>query len=334
MEDKTSWFIKIWSDSNSEVIGVGECGPLPGLSIDATPDFENELAKVVARIPEVKEPDDFLNERLAEIVPPQFPAITFGVETALLDLINGGRRIIYHNSFIRGIPIPINGLVWMGNLDFMRRQIDEKISSGFNCLKLKIGGLDFDRECELLAYIRRQYREDTIQIRLDANGAFGTEDAMRRLHVLSEFDIHSIEQPIPPGLAEMERLCQHSPIPVALDEELIGKLTGADKMTLLQRLKPGFIVLKPMLHGGLSGCREWILLAEQSKVNWWITSALESSIGLNAICQFTANYSVSLPQGLGTGAIYENNISSPLSVSGGRISYDLHGTWDLSDLRG
>ncbi len=331
MDDKTSWFIKIWSDSNGEVIGVGECGPLPGLSMDATPDFENQLAKVIARIPELREPDDFLNEGLAEIVPPQFPAITFGIETALLDLINGGKRIIYNNSFIRGIPIPINGLVWMGDLDFMRRQIGEKISSGFHCIKLKIGGLDFDRECELLAYIRREYGKDTIQIRLDANGAFSSDDAMRKLNVLSGFDIHSIEQPVAPGLAEMERLCQHSPIPIALDEELIGKLTRENKLALLNRLKPGFIVLKPMLHGGLTGCREWILLAEQLKVNWWITSALESSIGLNAICQFTANYSVSLPQGLGTGAIYENNIASPLSVSGGKISYDLHEAWGLLD---
>jgi o-succinylbenzoate synthase len=329
MNDKTSWFVKIWSDDNSDVVGIGECAPLPGLSIDAVPDFENELARVIAKVPALNPLQTYEEGRLREIIPSQFPAITFGMETAMLDLINGGKRIIYKNDFIKGVPIPINGLVWMGDLDFMRRQVDEKIELGFQCIKLKIGGLDFDSECELLRSIRNQYREKNIQIRLDANGAFSADEVMSRLNVLSEFDIHSIEQPIPPGLAGMESLCQHSPIPIALDEELIGKLTRESKLELLHRLKPAFIVLKPMLHGGLSGCREWITLAEQLKINWWITSSLESSIGLNAICQFTANYSVSLPQGLGTGTIYENNIKSPLSVSGGRIFYDLRRKWDI-----
>lgn len=330
MNDRCSWFVKVWSDNNPNVIGFGECGPLPGLSVDAVPDFESKLASVVNNITSLKL-DALVFQRLSEIIPPQFPAITFGMETALLDLANGGQHIIYNNDFVQGVAIPINGLIWMGDQHFMRNQIDQKIAQGFRCIKLKIGGLDFSSECDVLNYIRDRYRHENIQIRLDANGAFSTDVALPRLQELSKFDIHSIEQPIRPGLPEMEFLCRNSPIPIALDEELIGIQTLKSKLQLLSRINPQFIILKPTLHGGLSGCKEWIEVAQQLKVDWWITSALESSIGLNAICQFTANYPVSIPQGLGTGTIYENNIASPLTISEGTIYYHQDRSWDLLD---
>lgn len=328
MKDKTSWFIKVWSDNNPGTVGIGECGPLPGLSIDAVPDFEDYLASVVGKVMTFETQDNGVLHRLDDIVSQRFPSIIFGLETALLDLANGGKHIIYFNDFIKGAPIPINGLIWMGEPDFMRNQIDQKIAQGFRCIKLKIGGLDFGSECDILRYIRDRYQHQGIQIRLDANGAFTPETVKTRLHELSQFGIHSIEQPVPPGLPLMESLCLESPIPVALDEELIGTVTREARVQLLQRIRPQFIVLKPTLHGGLSGCEEWIAVAEQLKIGWWITSALESSVGLNAICQFTANYPIAIPQGLGTGTIYLDNIASPLSVSGGTIFYDLATGWE------
>lgn len=327
MEDKTSWFIKVWNDKNPEVVGVGECGPLPGLSIDARGDFQAVIEGIVEKISGLKRVGTLTDQTLNEIIPSGFPSITFAVETALLDLSNGGKRIIFENDFGKGVPIPINGLIWIGDFDFMTNQIDQKIKNGFRCIKLKVGGLDFDSECRALEYIRKRYVREGITIRLDANGAFKTDDALLRLHELAKFDIHSIEQPIKPALPEMEELCRISPIPIAFDEELIGKETRDVKLSLLARLKPQFIVLKPTLHGGLSGCTVWIELAESLGIAWWITSALESNIGLNAICQFTANYPVSIPQGLGTGMIYENNIASPLTIGNGNIFMDHRRSW-------
>ncbi|MEX1240045.1 MAG: o-succinylbenzoate synthase [Cyclobacteriaceae bacterium] len=326
MKDKPSWFIRLESREKPHVFGLGECGPLPGLSVDHVPDFETTLVEHIEkinasalRIADLKD--------VRKLVPPGFPSILFGLETALLDLNNGGTRILYNNSFVRGQPITINGLVWMGDMDFMMDQINKKVSQGFTCLKLKVGGLDFERECDILRYIRKRYYRQEITIRLDANGAFKTDDVLYKLEEMSKFGVHSIEQPIKPGLEEMEELCRKSPIPVAFDEELINVNTGEEKSALLKKLKPRFIVLKPTLHGGLSGCEEWISIVESQNIGWWITSALESSIGLNAICQFTANYNPSLPQGLGTGEIYDDNIDSPLRVQDGRIFYDLQRKW-------
>ena len=326
MKDKISWFIKIHFRDKPGVFGLGEGGPLPGLSVDDTPDFEPVLARVVEEINSSSfEVDDF--EALLNLVPHRFPSILFGLETALLDLQHGGNRILYDNGFLKGEPIPINGLVWMGEMDFMMDQINKKIAQGFNCLKLKVGGLDFDRECDILHYIRKKYFREDITIRLDANGAFKIDEVLFKLEEMAKFRIHSIEQPIKAGLPEMEELCRKSPIPVAFDEELIGIGPGKNKAGLLQKLKPQFIVLKPTLHGGLRGCAEWITIAEGLNIGWWITSALESSIGLNAICQFTANYQINIPQGLGTGMIYENNIDSPLTVKEGKIFYDRNAEW-------
>jgi L-alanine-DL-glutamate epimerase-like enolase superfamily enzyme len=194
---------------------------------------------------------------------------------------------------------------------------------------LKVGGLDFDRECDVLRYLRRRFYKDKVTIRLDANGAFKIDDALFKLNELAQFDIHSIEQPIKPGLEVMEELCRRSPIPVAFDEELIG-IKKTEREKLLKKLRPQYIILKPTLHGGLSGSADWIRIAEQLGMGWWITSALESNIGLNAVSQFAANYNMAIPQGLGTGAIYENNIPSPLTVSGGKLTYDPKGEWDLT----
>ena len=321
MNDKASWFIKIWDTDNPNVYGIGECGPLPGLSIDAIPDFENVLNEIVTHFngSAFKLNDDLLQ---VKFVKNDFPSITFGFEVALRDLLHGGKRIIYENSFIRHQPIPINGLIWMGDMDFMMSQIAKKINEGFSCIKLKVGGLDFERECDILNYIRKRFFREDITIRLDANGAFKTSDVLFKLDQFSRYKIHSIEQPLKPGLSEMEELCRKSPIPIALDEELIGHYTTKEKSVLLTRLSPQFIVLKPTLHGGLTGCDEWIRLAGKMGIGWWITSALESNIGLNAICQFTANYPIQIEQGLGTGSIYDNNIHSALKVEKGTIFLD------------
>lgn len=326
MKEKVSWFLKVWSDDQS-IYGIGECGPLPGLSIDNVAEIEKVLKDIVSRIQSI----DHLEQEsiiswVGEIVPPGFPAITFALEMALLDLANGGKRIIFDNDFITGKAIPINGLVWMGDEASMLRQVHEKVSQGFRCIKLKVGALDFDRECRMIETIRKHYSPANITLRLDANGAFSPDEALTKIGILSAFIIHSIEQPIKPGQEMMEMICRESPIPIALDEELIGR--EKDKQNLLKDLRPQYIILKPTLHGGLNHCRLWIEEAEKLRIGWWITSALESNIGLNAICQFTANYDVELPQGLGTGSLYTNNIRSPLKVNDGFITCDSTVSWD------
>ena len=324
MSDKRSWFIKLWDEANPGVFGIGECGPLPGLSVDAVPELETVIIDVVEKIGE-KEPRTLAD--IQAVVPDGFPAILFALETAFLDLKRGGRRIIFDNEFGRGKRIPINGLIWMGDIDFMMHQINEKIRQGFRCLKLKVGGLDFEREYSVLEYIRNRYFREKLILRLDANGAFRPEDALTKLTQLARLDIDSIEQPVKPGQPVMEELCRVSPIPIALDEELIGVEKASAKARLLDRLQPAFIILKPTLHGGLQGTAEWISMAQERNIGWWVTSALESSIGLNAICQFAANYSVTRHQGLGTGMIYENNFASPLTVEHGDIFLDGASSW-------
>jgi o-succinylbenzoate synthase len=329
MKDKTSWFIKVWDAHHADTIGIGECGPLPGLSIDDRPDFEEKLSATVDHLKHFAS-KDIVTLPLHKILPKGYPSILFGLETALHDLSHGGRRMIFDNSFCKGTKIPINGLIWMGDSEFMLRQIDEKISKGFKCIKLKVGGINFDLECDLLAHIRRRFSKDDIALRLDANGAFTPDSVMEKLQTLSQFHIHSIEQPLKSGLVDMEKLCRTSPIPIALDEELIGIESWEKKASLLDRLRPQFIVIKPSLHGGMVGTKEWIQLAKDKNIGWWITSALESNIGLNAICQLAANYPITLPQGLGTGTIYEDNFASPLTVDKGAIFLDPGRKWDLS----
>ncbi|HXA01489.1 MAG TPA: o-succinylbenzoate synthase, partial [Cytophagaceae bacterium] len=296
MRHKDTWFINIWDQANPLLAGRGECGPLKGLSIDDRKDFEEKLSEVCQRINQSD-----LNELAgADLVDffqlNQFPSILFGLETAILDLINGGEMMIFKNSFSSGLgAIPINGLVWMGDKDFMERQIKEKISEGYTCIKMKIGAIDFDAECSILQDLRKKYPEDKITLRLDANGVFQPVDALEKLGILSKYQIHSIEQPIRQGQEEqMKELCKNSAVHIALDEELIGKFLYEEKESLLKNIQPAYIILKPSLLGGFKSCREWIAIAESLNIGWWITSALESNIGLNAIAQFAATFSPSI----------------------------------------
>lgn len=308
LTEKHAWFIEVWKESQPEIRGIGECSIIPGLSPDFE-DFENYEAKL-----------NSVCENL-DINLDEWPSIKFGIETALLDLKNGGRGIYFENDFSASRKqIPINGLVWMGDSEFMKAQIDEKIEAGFSTIKMKIGAIDFESEMKLLEQIRSKYASDEITLRVDANGAFDPSQALEKLKRLSKLEIHSIEQPIKAGQwNEMARLCSTTPLDIALDEELIGINKKEDKKQLLKTIKPQYIILKPSLHGGISGSKEWIEIADSLKIPWWITSALESNIGLSAICQFTAEYENNLPQGLGTGSLYTDNIDSRLMVQDGRI---------------
>jgi len=331
MNDRTSWFIKIWDETQPDAFGIGECAPLPGLSVDARPDFEEVLNQTIAKVPSLSISSNNLLQEAVALVQPGFPSIVFGLETALLDLKNGGKRTIFENSFLQSKPIAINGLVWMGDLDQMLQQASIKVDDGFRCLKIKVGGLNFEKECDIIQYIRKKYFRENIEIRLDANGAFKPEEALFKLIELSKFQIHSIEQPIKPGLPEMEELCRKSPIPIVLDEELIGVDAFESKKSLLAKIKPQYIIIKPSLHGGIQSAQQWVSIADSLSIGWWMTSALESNIGLNAICQLTANYQTTLPQGLGTGTLYDDNFESPLEVKRGEIFFNPKLSWGLSE---
>lgn len=312
----------VWDDQHPGVYGIGECSLLPGLSPDDRPGYAEALKWLCTHI---SCPAEVLNEKLTD-----WPSIRFGLETALLDLTNGGKRIIFPSGFTEGLSsISINGLVWMGDKDFMLEQIRDKIAAGFRVMKIKVGAIDFESECSLLSFIREKYSGEEMEIRLDANGAFSPDEALSRLDALARYGIHSIEQPIRSGQPEaMERICRVSPIPVALDEELIGINASSQKQELLRCIRPAYMVLKPSLLGGLDAAAEWIAAAGLINTGWWVTSALESNIGLNALAQWTATLGNPLPQGLGTGALYTNNIPSPLVVSGGRLFYDTGLKWE------
>jgi o-succinylbenzoate synthase len=268
-----------------------------------------------------------LNKKLEFL---DWPSWQFGFETAVLDWQNQGSKKLYDNAFSRSeAGIPINGLIWMGEKAFMQQQIEKKLQEGYSCLKLKIGGLDFRTELTILQQIREVAAADTLTIRLDANGAFTPEEAQNKLEELAKYTIHSLEQPIKPQQLEaMARLCQQAPIPIALDEELIGITDSAAQKQLLLDLQPAYIILKPTLLGGFTATKEWINLAEEQNIGWWITSALESNIGLNAISQFTAEFNPQREQGLGTGQLYTNNINSPLRIQAGQLYYDAATAWD------
>lgn len=338
LKHKDTYFIKIFDQTHPEMHGLGEAGPLKGLSMDDLPDFEAHLYQVCKSMESIEYPEN--QEQITEIVkatiPEKFPSIRFGIETALLDILLGGKRQIIPNSWSQQPyqPIPINGLVWMGNPSFMLEQIQRKLEQGFSCIKMKIGAIDFESELKLLAFIRQNFSGREITLRVDANGAFSPGDAMIKLESLAKYDLHSIEQPIQPKQWEsMKYLCRESPIPIALDEELIGILGKDEKQQLLEEIRPQFIILKPTLVGGLAATAEWIEIAEILNTGWWITSALESNIGLNAIAQFTATYPLHMPQGLGTGQLYHNNIASPLFVENGYLHHQPGRLWDLSALQ-
>lgn len=331
MTERPVWFVFL-TDSRTGNYGIGEVAPLAGLSIDFFPDYELRIEPLKKALHDAQfHHAEDITQSWIDSHTANLPALRFALESAVLDLQNGGKRMITDNPFYHGaMPIPINGLIWMGNEAFMLKQVEDKLAAGFSCLKMKIGAIDFDTELNILAGIRKRFSPDEIILRVDANGAFMPTEASQKLAALAEFSIHSIEQPIRQGQREaMAQLCRVSPVPVALDEELIGLHSAAEKKQLLETLRPPYIILKPSLLGGLAASAEWIALAEQMGIGWWITSALESNIGLNAICQFTASYQPSLPQGLGTGQLYHNNIDSPLVVANGYIRYMSNGQWAL-----
>jgi o-succinylbenzoate synthase len=305
------------------VTGIGECSTIPGLSIDPENEYEQKLIELCEAINQKRQPES--------VDLSTFPSIAFGLETALLDLKTGGKKQFFNTGFSKGeAGIPINGLVWLGDKAFMQKQIREKIAAGYRCIKLKVGALDFETELEIIADIRAEFPESEIEIRLDANGGFSADDALLKLEKLAKFQIHSIEQPIKQGqLDKMAEICQKSPIPIVLDEELIG-IKSTDKEALIDKIKPAYIILKPSLLGGFKASEEWIQLAEKHNVKWWITSALESNIGLNAIAQWTSTLGSDLPQGLGTGQLYHNNIPSPLEIRNAMLFYEKNKEWDLS----
>lgn len=301
------WFINIRSLSNDSHFGVGECAPLPDLSCDAFPDYDKILEKFCAEL----EANGYLE---VEYLKP-YPSILFGLETAIRHY-ESNSPVLWDTAFTRSeTGIPINGLIWMGDYDKMLSQIEEKMSSGFRCIKLKIGAINFEQEISLLRKIRERYSASEIELRVDANGAFPVNEALDKLTILAELQLHSIEQPIRAGQwEEMRKLTSVTPLPIALDEELIGINTLKQKQELLDTIYPQYIILKPTLHGGFAGCDEWIQEAEKRNIGWWATSALESNVGLNAIAQWCSTYNNPLPQGLGTGQLYVRNIEMCLSI--------------------
>lgn len=333
MTERKAWMIKISDEEQPGVEGYGECAPLPGLSVDDIPDFEVQLLSVCSLFNELDlEVFPFnLAIILEQVIPEHLPSVRFGIETALLDFMHGGKRMIFANSFSRGDQgIRMNGLIWMGTYEDMLAQVEEKLNQGFSTLKMKVGAIDFEEELRVLASIRSRFSKEQITLRVDANGAFSSGDVEARLNRLAAFDLHSIEQPVQAGQLDLlAKLCQSSPIPIALDEELIGIFDYREKMALLKKIQPPFIILKPGLLGGFQHTREWIEIANRLHIGWWITSALESNIGLNAIAQFTASFSNNLPQGLGTGQLYQNNFESPLYIQNGHLYYDSTIAWEL-----
>lgn len=318
--NKETYFLKV---VNADHIGYGECAVFRGLSIDDREDYEAKLTWLCENINRNKE------ELLRELT--EFPSIQFGLEQAYLSVQQKNPFELFPSKFTQSEDgIKINGLIWMGDEVFMRQQIKDKLNSGFSTLKLKIGAIDFETEIALLKSIRKDFSSEEIKIRVDANGAFKPSEALEKLKRLSDFQIHSIEQPIKQGqINEMAKLCSITPIPIALDEELIGVFEVTRKQKILQTIKPQYIILKPSLVGGFKGSEEWIHLAEKQNIGWWITSALESNIGLNAIAQWAYTLNNKMPQGLGTGSLFTNNFESPLEVKGENLLYNINKKWNI-----
>jgi len=321
LKTKETWFLTLEKNGKK---GVGECGIFRGLSIDDRPDYEEKLQWVCQNI--------HLGLELLLIETIQFPSIQIGLEQAFLSLASTNTFHLFPSDFSSSkAGININGLIWMGNKQFMKDQIKQKIQQGFRCIKMKIGAIDFQTEIELLQSIRKEFSIEDIELRVDANGAFNPKEALEKLKVLSEYNLHSIEQPIKQGqLQEMAVLCDKTPLPIALDEELIGVFDVTNKRKLLQTINPQYIILKPSLVGGFQGSEEWIQLAKNKNIGWWITSALESNVGLNAIAQWTATLESEIPQGLGTGSLFTNNIESPLEVKNGYLHYKKNKSWNFN----
>lgn len=313
LTEKPTFFIKVFDEADPSRFGIGECSVFPGLSPEADGNYGYKLIELLANMALGKETDLSRHS-----------SILFGLEQAFRDYAGGCRHIYFPSDFTRGEgSIEINGLVWMGDFDEMIDRIDAKVRDGFQCIKLKIGAIDWKKEIEMIEYIRRKYSDSTLQIRVDANGGFSMDNALPRLKRLADLGVHSIEQPIPAGMPElMAFLCQVSPLKIALDESLIGVYGPDAKCGLLDEVRPAYIILKPSLCGGFSGAREWIALAEERGIGWWVTSALESNVGLNALAQWTATLNSNIPQGLGTGGLFTNNFECPLRLDSDRLRYD------------
>ena len=320
------WYVVVHSATNPTHFGIGECAPLVDLSCDYSLNYAQTLQHICAGV----QAAGALNSEALR----RYPSILFGLETALLHYQHQSLQL-WDNAFTRGqAGIPVNGLIWMDDYNTMLEQIDVKLEAGFRCIKLKIGAIHFEEELKLLRHIRSRYDANTVTLRVDANGAFFPQEAQDKLAQLVELDIHSIEQPIRAGQwQQMAELTRTTPLPIALDEELIGIHTQVEKKQLLQTIQPQYIILKPTLHGGISGAQEWIALAEQLGIGWWVTSALESNIGLNAIAQWCASTGNPLPQGLGTGGLYTNNIKMPLSIRQDNLWFNPQSQTHLVTLR-
>ena len=312
LKQKETWFIKL---EHQNKWGIGECGILRGLSCDDRPDFEEKLHWVCENIE--------LGQDALYIAMKEFPSIQMGIETVFKSFQSKDPYQLFPSDFTDSkATLPINGLVWMGDHSFMMRQIEDKLESGFSCIKMKVGAIGFDQELSILKSIRARFSKDEITLKVDANGAFSVSEAPIKLKALSTLDIHSIEQPIGTGQTDaMAELCKNTPIPIALDEELIGVFESSQREMLLEEVKPQYIILKPSFIGGFSGAQEWIDLANDRNIGWWVTSALESNVGLNAISQWTYTLNPKGAQGLGTGSLFSNNIDSPLEVKNGYIRY-------------
>jgi O-succinylbenzoate synthase len=315
-------FIILYDTDNPLCRGIGECSLFPGLSMDDVENFEKKLTDVV----------NMINKGWLNFKTPirEWPSINFAIETAYMDLKCGGNRIFFPSEFTAAKDtILINGLIWMGPKDVMVKQINEKLSQGFHCIKLKIGAFNFDEEYALIQRIRQKFPSEVLEIRVDANGSFSPKEALEKLKRLSDLDLHSIEQPILPSqLDEMASLCLKSPLSIALDEELIGKYPIENKHKLLKIIKPQYIVLKPGLLGGIQSCEEWISVANDMNIGWWVTSSLETNIGLNVIAQWTYTLKNPIYHGLSTGSLFENNINSPLASIGEKLYYFPRKKWD------
>lgn len=323
---KDTFFVKLYDDACPERVGWGECALFRGLGSDDCPEYERALADACLRVGTI--PWDDFRATLSG-----YTSILFGFETAWQEL-NGWCD--YPSRFDTGTqPITINGLVWMGDKATMLRRIEEKLQAGFHCVKLKIGAIDFNAELDLLRVVRSRFSRNEIELRVDANGAFTPDEALSKLEALARYDLHSIEQPIKAGQWQaMARLCADTPIPIALDEELVlcREVTPTLADALLDTIRPQYIVMKPSLTGGLSGTDCWRKAADERDIGWWITSALESNVGLAAIARYTAALSVVVPQGLGTGALYTNNVLSPLVQMGELLNYDTCNEWQYPSL--
>ena len=321
LKTKETWFIIL---EKNDKIGIGETGLFRGLSIDDNLDYERKLIWICNNI------NLGLEKLLSKTV--LFPSIQFGLEQAFLSLESKTNFELFPSDFTKGkTSIPINGLVWMGDKGFMKSQIKEKLKTGFSCIKMKIGAIDFNAEIDLLKSIRKEFSAKEIELRVDANGAFKPKNALEKLKILSKLEIHSIEQPIKQKqIEEMAFLCENTPLPIALDEELIGVFSSFEKKSLIEIIKPQYIILKPSLIGGFASSKEWINLAKQNNIGWWVTSALESNVGLNAIAQFTYCLKSKLPQGLGTGGLFTNNFESPLEVKSGTLQYNPTKKWNFN----